>query len=86
MSKLDLFVDLDTKSDIRKWFQKLLDHGINFHPDDSFGDYVDQNGKRLFTRAEARRLNSTMGDAFAIAGDQVYDIGLARIRKHLKRR
>lgn len=88
MSKRELFFPITDRADIRRWFQKLLDYGVNFHPDNDFDEYVElgTGGRRVFTNVEAKRLDRMMNDAFEIAGEGVYTIGLTLIRKHLGRK
>ncbi len=88
MNKRALFFKLHDRADIKRWFQGLLDYGINFHPDNDFDEYVEYGtgGKRVFTSAEAKRLDKMMDDAFEIAGNGIYTIGLTLLRKHLQGR
>ncbi len=87
MSKKELIFKIRNKDDIKRWFRRLFEYGINMHPDSDFDDYVflgTGGERRSFTRDEARRLNAMMSGAFDVAGNQVYTIGLSLIRKRLK--
>jgi hypothetical protein len=53
--------------------------GLGFHPDTRFEDYVDAGGNRVFSDAEAERLN-LMADRAAGFVD-MYAIGLDEMRR-----
>ncbi len=84
MAKRDLFFKIKNRADITRWFKAMLKYGLSFHPDHTFDDYVELGtGKRIFTNAEAKKLDRMMADAFQIAGDGVYSIGLMLFRRRL---
>ena len=51
---------IENTKDIRIFIDYLFDNKINFHWDDDFSDYVDNNGNKSFSNEEAARLNSLM--------------------------
>lgn len=49
--------------------------GPGFHPDTDFNDYaIVDAGTRSFTPSQASRLNAELDRAFAVLGDDLYDI------------
>jgi hypothetical protein len=69
--------------DIAHFFRVLAeDEQVTFHPDDSFGQYGHTEGKRwvaAYTKAQARRRDRLMREAFAVAqrfGLDIYCMGM----------
>ena len=63
---------------VKEFFKHLLGMGIVFHPDTPFEDYV-QDGKRVFTDTECKRLDDLMFDCFWICkrkGVDIYQIAI----------
>lgn len=53
--------------------------GLGYHPDTSFADYVDREGRATFPSEEARELDKLQDQAFEKCDP--YEIGLAEIQK-----
>lgn len=78
--RLDLPVHIRTKEDIARFFAYLyiVDH-TSFHPDDRFGEYVDNKGKRAYTRNEAATRDWLMSQSWGVAkenGLDIYEVAL----------
>jgi len=64
---------------VRDDYKKFVDHimkelQINFHPDDSFDEYINyETGELLFTPEEAEELNKKMEYFAEKLGDEIYD-------------
>ena len=66
--------------------QLVRDIGPGFHPDTPGREYVRMSdGKRSFTRNQAKVIDCKLDFAFRLLGDRVYDIGLVEQRKLFKR-
>lgn len=75
---------IKTKQGVIDFFNYLfLDRKVNFHPDDDFSDYENQEtGARAFTPEEAKAINARMKEAFSVAGKHIYDIANDLFEKH----
>jgi hypothetical protein len=60
---------MNTRQDVRRWFRAMRAHGVNFHPEDSFADMVDNAGVASFTSEEATNMDDAMAKAYDVAGD-----------------
>ena len=70
-----------TAADRARFFDALLDAGLNFHPDTPFDDYVNlSDNTRSFSDREARRLDALMAQCFEVRGDP-YGAGLAAMAR-----
>lgn len=83
-------IKINTVKDITTFFQSLYDlYDLAFHPDDCFGDYVDNLGHPTFTESEALVLDETMEKCFFLcdkAGLDLYEIGCeVQLREFRKR-
>lgn len=67
------FTYAEAEEFIRETVQNI---GMGYHPDSRFEDYVDDNGKRLFSDDEAEELNMKTNAAFNVLGTEVYDIAM----------
>ena len=71
---------IDTTKDVRAFFNYLL-HGckVNFHPDESFENYIDVvTNKPSFTSEECELLNRLMNESFSVCEkecEDIYDVG-----------
>ena len=67
---------------MNRWFQKMHQAGLLFHPDDAAETIVDnQTGKPTFTPEECLSLNATVALMFEMHGDRVYSVGLNYFHK-----
>lgn len=58
---------LSDVSAVEEWFRALLDAGINFHPEESFGEMVFfETGDKLFRPEDAARLDRMMERAYEL--------------------
>ena len=75
---------IKNKQDVIDFFDYLyVDRQLSFHPDDDFSDYVNLETKKpAFTKAEVPLLNKRMKEAFAVLGDDIYEVGMDRLFKH----
>jgi hypothetical protein len=56
--------DLADEADVEEWFRRLVERGINFHPEETFEEMVNlKTGARTFSRKDARRLDELMDRA-----------------------
>lgn len=69
---------LSTKKDVKNFFDHVIKvEKCNFHPDDNFEDMIDLSTKKpSFDSTKAAVLNARMKEAFAIAGDEIYDLAV----------
>ena len=52
---------------VEAWLRALLAAGINFHPEESFGELVDvETGARCFGARDAKRLDRLMDRAYEL--------------------
>mgnify|MGYP000973968177 FL=1 len=72
--------NITSAADVAKFMSDMYMHlNLNFHPDDPFEQYVDENGDRLFDDRQSAELNKIVDKCFEVAGDNVYEIGLKYI-------
>lgn len=67
--------------DVEAFFHHIVyDRKVNFHPDDSFEDYIDIHTKEAsFTSDECNIYNRLMDEAFEVCereGVDIYEIGM----------
>lgn len=72
-----------TARDFFRWL--LYKQALNFHPDDSFENYVDQNDQPIYTKATAKKLNKRMNEVFELMGERIYDMGMEEMELYNKR-
>lgn len=74
------YSEINSKQDIENFISDLYYKlNLNFHPDDPFSIYSNENGEDTFTPDEATALDTIMDKCFTYAeanGLDVYDIGL----------
>ena len=72
----------DRESAVRfiKWCVEVV--GLGYHPDNSFADYVDGNGRATFSAGEATRLENLAERAFRHCDP--YDIGHDEFQRLLR--
>jgi hypothetical protein len=58
--------------------------GPGFHPDTNFGDYIDAEGKPLFSASEARTLDRMLDAALSYSEDAFYKVAARRQRQYLR--
>ncbi len=61
------------------FFTALLQDGTNFHPDDTFTDFVNDKGEPSFTPERASDLDALMDAAHDVcdkAGEDIYGIAI----------
>ena len=68
---------------MNRWFYKMYQAGLLFHPDDAAKEIVDQSGNATFTGEECEQLDEAVGRMFKVHGDLVYDVGLTYFQKAL---
>lgn len=72
--------------DVNEFFHHLVDERrVNVHPDDSFEDYVSEDGDTPFSQEECAVYNRLMGESFDICeknGADIYAIGLEYVQKN----
>lgn len=51
-----------------------LNLGMSFHPDDTFEDYINSKGERVFSKEEAAMLNQKMAECFNVCERNQADI------------
>jgi hypothetical protein len=79
-----------TKADRVRFFEAVgaaLGGMAGFHPDTSFSDYVyvgkERRGERVFSDAEARRLDALMEQSFGVPGDP-YGVAVSLMERERK--
>jgi hypothetical protein len=66
---------INTTLDVERFFNSLLESGLNFHPDTPFSDYVNySDSKPCFTESEANKLDATMDRAFYVCQGNNVDV------------
>lgn len=75
---------IKNKQEVIDFFDYLyVDRKLSFHPDDDFADYTNLETKKpAFTKAEVPLLNKRMKEAFAVLGDDIYEVGMDRLFVH----
>ena len=67
--------DISDENDIKNFFTTLYtNYKLAFHPDDSFDQYIDENGNNIFTTEETEHLDEIMDKCFFIAKANHLDI------------
>jgi hypothetical protein len=62
-------------NDVEQFFNQLIGEGVNFHPDDDFGDYIDCEAHQpTFTSDEATLRNTMLDDCFTVCEQSGVDI------------
>ena len=83
-------IEISSIEDVKSFFQSLYDkHDLAFHPDDSFHDYVNEKGERLFEDEEAEVYDKVMEDCFTLCereGVDIYEIGFEVQREEFRKR
>lgn len=70
------YPDNDTNDALYAWWRHLADAGLAFHPDDPPEDVIDEGGKFLFSRDEARQLTTILEELHSTHGDELYKAAL----------
>jgi hypothetical protein len=72
---------LNTTEDVKQFFRDVHKMYLaEFHPDDDFKDFTDEQGNRSFTEEQAEHLNKIMINCFQFCDDNdldIYDIASA---------
>lgn len=67
-------ITINNTNDVRNFFQFLYDeYDLIFHPDDSFHEYIDNNGFQMFSSEQADHLDALIQKCFDICGDKIYE-------------
>ncbi len=75
---MEMPVNIETTEDVSAFVRYLIYHEeLNFHPDTPFDDYLDLDGKLVYTSEQCTERESLLEKCFALVGDDVYSIGLA---------
>lgn len=75
MEKIDGYRVIATPTDVACFLSYLvLERGLNVNPDDSFAEYVDENGKQLFTPSEIECYESMMDTSWELCNMMNVDI------------
>lgn len=62
------------KKNINRWFSKMSERDLLFHPDDDPAALVNiRTGRKVFSESEVRRLRDLIDGMFALQGNAVYD-------------
>ena len=82
----DIYKPITTRRQAFAFFRYLVYvEGLNFHIDDSFENMVNyKTGKRTFTDAKAKVLNSRMDEVFELLGEESYDIAMNIFSEYFK--
>lgn len=66
------------------WFSEMSARGLLFHPDDDPSEIIStKSGARIFSDVEAAELRATIGEMFALNGNEVYEAGMPIFRATL---
>ncbi|MHB1198753.1 MAG: hypothetical protein ACYCZ6_04185 [Polaromonas sp.] len=64
-----------TPAAAKSWFKRMLERGLQFHPDDDPNEIVFiSDGTRFFSDQECTQLNEYVHRLFAALGDTVYEL------------
>ena len=78
--------NIKTIEDVKSFFTDLVYKlELNFHPDDSFDQYITENGRQLFTQQEASVFDSLMNECFNVCDQNdtdIYEICMEIINKY----
>ena len=80
---------VETVEDVRAFFEYLVNkRNCNFHPDDDFAEYVDDETQEpIFNNSEVKLYNRLMDECFAVCAESnhsVYDLGLEVLLKNMR--
>lgn len=74
----NLSFEIKTPADVAKFFFWIVfEKHIDFHPDDDFEEYVDEDGEYVFSDEDAGYLTYTMSECFEVCkqyGRSIYHI------------
>ena len=59
--------DIKSAQSFLRWCCSSI--GLGFHPETDFADYIDDDGKPVFTRSQARILNTSLEECYKILPD-----------------
>lgn len=83
-----LALTIKTTADVKEFFRQLVvDEKLNFHPDDSFTEYV-RDDVVIYSDEHARALNAQMDKAFKAChrdGSNIYALELDVMRDNAER-
>ena len=69
---------ITTIEDVETFAQQLIAEGLNFHPDDDFGDYINYETKEsACSEIEAKHRNQLMDECFEVCeaeGIEIYSV------------
>lgn len=68
---------ISTIEEAQKLLSDLHKNGESYHPEDAAADIINAKGKELFTKEEADKLDSLMGDIYNLEGNDGRHIDLA---------
>ena len=87
MAKYTRDFHITTIEEVKDFFRHIVfDLDINFHPDDDFRDYFNQEtGERSMNDEQAELYNRLMEESFVACGDDemVYEIGCELLKERL---
>ena len=70
---------VNTIEDVSQFFKDLVSEGLNFHPDTTFEDYINEETKPTYTKEQADLRDSLMSQAFDIcykSDIDIYDLSM----------
>lgn len=77
---------VNTLTDVRKFFEEITDSSIAFHPDESFHNYVNlDTDAKTFSKTEADRLDRILVKCWIICTDKnkdIYDLCLSVLEEY----
>ena len=75
-----MITQITSKKDVVTFAKNLIAEGVSFHPDDDFGDIVNnKTNKPTYTKSEASKRNNLMNQSFDVCekeGVDIYDFML----------
>lgn len=82
------FSHIKSIEDVNLFFHHLIyDRKINFHPDDDFSDYINnEDSSPAFSSEEVRTYNQLMDESFDVcekSNIDIYGIGLQMLKDYL---
>ena len=80
---------ISSVEDVTQFFHFLVEEEkVNFHPDDDFAEYVDDETQEpIFNNSEVKLYNRLMDECFAVCAESnhsVYDLGLEVLLKYIR--
>lgn len=67
---------------MNRWFQKMQQAGLLYHPDERAEDIVDiETDAPMFDPVECETLDALMDQMFEVHGDAVYEVCLKHVHK-----